>query len=247
MLASQQLLVVLLPWRWLTWPTVTDISRVSLSKRLKLKEFEIGGCSCASSVGLSAIAVGCSRLCHARRKIVIPLAQYSQNLKMVLLLLHSCHLIIVEWCKLTIRIHCIFADSGLLALASISSCFDSKWSCSCPVGTWSTYRSEAPDIVNVLHLSLITLKLMVVCSSRGIKHFRYLFLPFLIPPTMNCVLFIELVMICYIYIHAYNLYSFAICIIGMLLQDPMSRAAKKRSYLVLEHFMFQHLSSFNHL
>ncbi|KAK9279690.1 hypothetical protein L1049_013370 [Liquidambar formosana] len=89
---------------------VTDDSLISLSKCLKLKALEIRGCSCVSSVGLSAIAVGCRRLtnlgikkCHNINDAgMLPLARFSQKLKQINL----------SYCSVT--------DIGLLALASIT-------------------------------------------------------------------------------------------------------------------------------
>ncbi|THG22467.1 hypothetical protein TEA_002235 [Camellia sinensis var. sinensis] len=90
---------------------VTDISLISVSKCSKLKAVEIRGCPCVSSEGLSAIAVGCRQLTvldikkcfHINDAGMLPLNQYSQNLKQINL----------SYCSVT--------DVGLLALASISS------------------------------------------------------------------------------------------------------------------------------
>lgn len=72
---------------------VTDASLESLSKCLRLKALEIRGCPGVSSVGLSAIALGCRQLmmldikkCHHINDVgMVPLAQFSQNLKQVTL------------------------------------------------------------------------------------------------------------------------------------------------------------------
>ncbi|WJZ89184.1 hypothetical protein VitviT2T_008418 [Vitis vinifera] len=90
---------------------VTDASLESLSKCLRLKALEIRGCPGVSSVGLSAIALGCRQLmmldikkCHHINDVgMVPLAQFSQNLKQINF----------SYCSVT--------DVGLLALASISS------------------------------------------------------------------------------------------------------------------------------
>ncbi|KAA8549474.1 hypothetical protein F0562_001158 [Nyssa sinensis] len=89
---------------------ITDTSLISLSKCLRLKVLEVRGCSCISSAGLSAIAVGCRQLtvldikkCYNINDTgMLPLAQYSQILKQINL----------SYCSVT--------DVGLLALASIS-------------------------------------------------------------------------------------------------------------------------------
>lgn len=68
---------------------ITDSSLISLSKCLSLKALEIRGCCCISSVGLSAIAVGCKQLTvldikncvNVNDDGMIPLAQFSHNLK----------------------------------------------------------------------------------------------------------------------------------------------------------------------
>ncbi|KAF5446625.1 hypothetical protein F2P56_032235 [Juglans regia] len=89
---------------------ITDRSLISLSKCLMLKALEIRGCHSVSSVGLSAIAMGCRQLMvldikkcvNINDNGMIPLAQFSQNLKEINL----------SYCSVT--------DVGLLALASIN-------------------------------------------------------------------------------------------------------------------------------
>lgn len=71
---------------------ITDTSLISLSECLRLKVLEIRGCSCISAVGLSAIATGCRQLAvldikkcfNINDNGMLPLAQYSQNLKQVI-------------------------------------------------------------------------------------------------------------------------------------------------------------------
>ncbi|OMP02349.1 Leucine-rich repeat, cysteine-containing subtype [Corchorus olitorius] len=90
---------------------VTDKSLTSLSKCSMLKELEIRGCPGVSSIGLSAIAVGCKQLTVLDIKKcfniddngMLPLAQFSRNLKQINL----------SYCSVT--------DIGLVALASINS------------------------------------------------------------------------------------------------------------------------------
>lgn len=73
---------------------VTDLSLTSLSYCSSLKVLEIRGCPCVSSVGLSAIAMGCKQIAVLDIKkcydindtAMLPLAQFSQNLKQVLFL-----------------------------------------------------------------------------------------------------------------------------------------------------------------
>ncbi|MBA0678788.1 hypothetical protein Goari_020110, partial [Gossypium aridum] len=89
---------------------ITDNSLISLSKCRLLKALEIRGCLGVSSIGLSAIAVGCKQLTvldikkcfNINDNGMIPLAQFSQNLKQINL----------SYCSVT--------DVGLVALASIS-------------------------------------------------------------------------------------------------------------------------------
>ncbi|KAI3461696.1 hypothetical protein Pfo_018359 [Paulownia fortunei] len=88
---------------------ITDSSLISLAQCLQLKELEIRGCPSVSSVGLSAIAMGCKQLtvldikkCYINDAGLIHLAQYSQYLKQIN----------ISYCPVT--------DAGLLALASIS-------------------------------------------------------------------------------------------------------------------------------
>ncbi|XVE79869.1 hypothetical protein DITRI_Ditri14bG0091700 [Diplodiscus trichospermus] len=89
---------------------ITDYSLISLSKCLKLKVLEIRGCPGVSSIGLSAIAVGCKQLTvldikkcfNINDNGMLPLAQFSQNLKQINL----------SYCSVT--------DVGLVALASIN-------------------------------------------------------------------------------------------------------------------------------
>lgn len=71
---------------------ITDLSLKSLSKCSSLKVLEIRGCPCVSSVGLSAIAMGCRQIAEMDIKkcyniddnAMLPLAKFSQNLKQVL-------------------------------------------------------------------------------------------------------------------------------------------------------------------
>ncbi|XP_017983212.1 PREDICTED: F-box/LRR-repeat protein 3 isoform X2 [Theobroma cacao] len=89
---------------------VTDNSLISLSKCLMLKALEIRGCPGVSSIGLSAIAVGCKQLTvldikkcfNINDNGMLPLAQFSQNLKQINL----------SYCSVT--------DVGLVALASLN-------------------------------------------------------------------------------------------------------------------------------
>lgn len=89
---------------------ITDTSLISLSKCMMLKALEIRGCPSVSSVGLSAIAMGCRQLMvldikkciNINDNGMIPVAQYSQNLTQINL----------SYCSVT--------DVGLLALASIN-------------------------------------------------------------------------------------------------------------------------------
>ncbi|MBA0825351.1 hypothetical protein Goarm_021948 [Gossypium armourianum] len=89
---------------------ITDNSLISLSKCRLLKALEIRGCPGVSSIGLSAIAVGCKQLTvldikkcfNINDNGMLPLAQFSQNLKQINL----------SYCSVT--------DVGLVALASIS-------------------------------------------------------------------------------------------------------------------------------
>lgn len=70
---------------------VTDISLVSLSKCSKLNTFESRGCVRLTSLGLGAIAVACKQLtkldikkcCNINDAGMVPLAQYSHNLRQV--------------------------------------------------------------------------------------------------------------------------------------------------------------------
>ncbi|KAK4407735.1 F-box/LRR-repeat protein 3 [Sesamum angolense] len=88
---------------------ITDSSLTSLAKCLQLKALEIRGCPSVSSVGLSAIAMGCKHLtildikkCDINDAGLIHLAHYSQYLKQIN----------ISYCPVT--------DDGLLALASIN-------------------------------------------------------------------------------------------------------------------------------
>ncbi|CAK7351955.1 unnamed protein product [Dovyalis caffra] len=89
---------------------VTDASLKSLSRCSRLKVLEIRGCPHVSSKGLSAIAIGCRKLMvldikkcfNINDSAMLPLAQFSQNLKQINL----------SYCSVT--------DVGLLALASIN-------------------------------------------------------------------------------------------------------------------------------
>ncbi|KAF5747652.1 putative F-box protein atfbl3 [Tripterygium wilfordii] len=89
---------------------ITDRSLHSLSKCLRLNTFESRGCPLITSLGLAAIAVGCKQLIKLDVKKclsiddagMIPLAQFSQNLKQITLSYSS------------------VTDMGLLSLASIS-------------------------------------------------------------------------------------------------------------------------------
>ncbi|XP_012089748.1 F-box/LRR-repeat protein 3 [Jatropha curcas] len=89
---------------------ITDSSLISLSKCVRLNTFESRGCPLISSLGLSAIAVGCRQLikldikkCHNIDDAgMLPLAHFSQNLKQINLSYSS------------------VMDVGLLSLASIS-------------------------------------------------------------------------------------------------------------------------------
>lgn len=77
---------------------ITDNSLISLSKCLMLKALEIRGCPSVSSMGLSAIAMGCRQLMvldikkcvNINDNGMIPLAQFSQNLKQVLSMSSHC-------------------------------------------------------------------------------------------------------------------------------------------------------------
>lgn len=70
---------------------ITDLSLTSLSNCSSLKVLEIRGCPCVSSVGLSAIAMGCKQIVDVDVKkcynindnAMLPLAKFSQNLKQV--------------------------------------------------------------------------------------------------------------------------------------------------------------------
>ncbi|MQM01789.1 hypothetical protein Taro_034545 [Colocasia esculenta] len=89
---------------------ITDSSLKSLSKCLRLNTLEIRGCPRVSSVGLSAISLGCKQIAKLDVKKcfdindagMIPLARLSRNLRQINL----------SYCSVT--------DMGLLALASIS-------------------------------------------------------------------------------------------------------------------------------
>ncbi|GMJ14842.1 Regulation of Atalmt1 Expression 1 [Hibiscus trionum] len=89
---------------------ITDNSLTSLSKCRVLKALEIRGCLGVSSIGLSAIAVGCKQLTvldikkcfNINDNGMLLLAQFSQNLKQINL----------SYCSVT--------DVGLVALASLS-------------------------------------------------------------------------------------------------------------------------------
>ncbi|XP_019706567.1 F-box/LRR-repeat protein 3 [Elaeis guineensis] len=89
---------------------ITDDSLRSLSKCLNLDTLEIRGCPQVSSVGISAIAVGCRQLTKLDVKKcydinddgMLSLGRFSQNLRQINL----------SYCSVT--------DRGLLALASIS-------------------------------------------------------------------------------------------------------------------------------
>lgn len=71
---------------------ITDTSLKFLSKCLMLRALEIRGCHSVSSVGISAIAIGCRQLMVLDIKKcvcinddgMVPLAKFSQNLKQVL-------------------------------------------------------------------------------------------------------------------------------------------------------------------
>jgi F-box/leucine-rich repeat protein 2/20 len=77
---------------------ITDNSLISLSKCLMLKALEIRGCPSVSSKGLSAVAMGCRQLMvldikkcvNINDNGMIPLAQFSQNLKQVLSISSHC-------------------------------------------------------------------------------------------------------------------------------------------------------------
>lgn len=89
---------------------ITDRSLLSLSKCSRLKTLESRGCSLITSLGLTAIAVGCKELtkldikkCHNIDDAgMLPLAHFSQNLRQINLS------------------HSSVTDVGLLSLASIS-------------------------------------------------------------------------------------------------------------------------------
>lgn len=89
---------------------ITDASLLSLSKCLKLRTFESRGCPQITSLGLTAIAVGCKQLtkldikkCHNIDDTgMLQLAHFSQNLRQINL----------SYTTVT--------DEGLLSLASIS-------------------------------------------------------------------------------------------------------------------------------
>lgn len=75
---------------------ITDSSLISLAQCLRLKALEIRGCPSISSVGLSAIAMGCKKLtvldikkCCINDAGLIHLAQHSQYLKQVIDFLSS--------------------------------------------------------------------------------------------------------------------------------------------------------------
>lgn len=73
---------------------ITDYSLMALSKCYKLKILEARGCQLITSLGLAAIAMGCKELTKLDIKFcskindagVLPIAQFSQNLRQVLLL-----------------------------------------------------------------------------------------------------------------------------------------------------------------
>ncbi|OMO84945.1 Leucine-rich repeat, cysteine-containing subtype [Corchorus capsularis] len=89
---------------------ITDRSLLAASKCSRLKTFESRGCSLITSLGLTAIAVGCKELtkldikkCHNIDDAgMLPLAHFSQNLRQINLS------------------HSSVTDVGLLSLASIS-------------------------------------------------------------------------------------------------------------------------------
>ncbi|KAF3454840.1 hypothetical protein FNV43_RR05288 [Rhamnella rubrinervis] len=89
---------------------ITDLSLTSLSKCSSLKVLEIRGCPQVSSVGLSAIAMGCRQIAEVDIKkcyniddnAMLPLAKFSQNLKQINLS------------------YCLVTDVGLLSLSSIN-------------------------------------------------------------------------------------------------------------------------------
>ncbi|KAH7543680.1 hypothetical protein FEM48_Zijuj02G0210900 [Ziziphus jujuba var. spinosa] len=89
---------------------ITDLSLTSLSNCSRLKVLEIRGCPCVSSVGLSTIAKECKvievvdiKKCYnINDNAMLPLAQFSQNLKQINL----------SYCSVT--------DVGLLCLSSIN-------------------------------------------------------------------------------------------------------------------------------
>lgn len=82
---------------------ITDTSLISLSECLRLKVLEIRGCPRITAIGLSAIAMGCRQLAMLDIKKcfnindngMIPLAQYSQNLKQVIS--SSVQFILMHW------------------------------------------------------------------------------------------------------------------------------------------------------
>ncbi|KAG9445338.1 hypothetical protein H6P81_016678 [Aristolochia fimbriata] len=91
-------------------PEITDESLRSLSKCLRLTTLEMRGCPRITSVGLSAVAMGCKQIskidikkCHEINDAgMLPLAKFSQHLRQINL----------SYCSVT--------DVGLLALANIS-------------------------------------------------------------------------------------------------------------------------------
>ncbi|XP_047954986.1 F-box/LRR-repeat protein 3-like [Salvia hispanica] len=87
---------------------IGDTSLTALAACIHLKTLEIRGCPCLSSLGLSAVAIGCKQLavldikkCYITDDGLISLAQNSQSLKQIN----------ISYCPVT--------DVGLVALASI--------------------------------------------------------------------------------------------------------------------------------
>lgn len=118
---------------------ITDRSLLSLSKCSCLKTFESRGCSRITSLGLTAIAVGCKELskldikkCHNIDDAgMLPLAHFSQNLRQVCYPLRCLKLCTQKksrhhaksdlFFSLQINLsHSSVTDVGLLSLASIS-------------------------------------------------------------------------------------------------------------------------------
>lgn len=117
---------------------ITDASLTSLSKCSNLKVLEIRGCTHISSVGLSAISMGCRQLTvldikkcfNINDNAMLPLALYSLNLKQVCSSLYLVYSIIkadkridysIAFLLLQINLsYCSVTDAGLVTLANIN-------------------------------------------------------------------------------------------------------------------------------